>query len=297
MWPAVLALIAGLLLCGLGAWQGSNLLGTFGGGGNATPTSSPTEQIPAVLPTDTIAVLPTDTPKSGQIVTGSPGVPSPEPFATDTPAPTPTETPVPVPPTDTPVPPPTETPALLPTQTPPPPLPTATFVLQPSPADTPVVPVLPTLPAEEGTGGSVALEDTNFIGGYFRSDGRYHGVSATWVYGQGTAYSTMAATFDLDSAPEGDATFSVVGLDSEDPGKTPISIAVNGTEIYVGGNPLPNDFATGINGQGNWGTASWTIPAGLLRPGPNTVSITNLSPNSEINRPPFFMLDSATITW
>jgi hypothetical protein len=146
-------------------------------------------------------------------------------------------------------------------------------------------------------GGSVALEDRDFIGGYFRSDGRYHGVTATWVYGQATEFSTMTALFNINSAPQGQATLTIVGLDSEDTVKTPISIVVNGVEIFVGGNPLPNDFNTGPQGAGNWGAAQWVIPAGVLQPGTNTLSITNLTPGGTINAPPFFMLDTATITW
>ncbi|MEA2573092.1 MAG: eukaryotic-like serine/threonine-protein kinase [Chloroflexia bacterium] len=287
MWPAVIVLVLGLLLCGLGAWQGGNLLGILGGRGGATPSATAVAQV--VLPTDTapVQVPPTNTTEGGQIVVGSPAVPSPEPFATDTPQPvTPTDTPAP--PTDTPQPPP-------PTDTPAPPPPT----------DTPPPPVVPTDTPEQveptavvgGAAGGIALEDRDFIGGYFRSNGLYHGVTATWVYGQATQYSTMTALFNLDNAPEGDATLTITGLDSEDATKTPINIVVNGTDIYTGDNPLPDDFRNGPNGAGNWGTAQWVIPAGVLRPGTNTLSITNLFPGGTINTVPFFMLDTASITW
>lgn len=283
MWPAVIALALGLLLCGLGAWQGGNLLGMLGAGGDAA--ASPTAVAQVVIPTDTVpaAVPPTDTAELAPVAT-----PSPEPLATDTPQPAaPTDTPLP--PTDTPEPPPpTETPAPPPpTDTPPPPV---------IPTDT-AEPVVEPTPVQGGAGGSVALEDADFIGGYFRQDGLYHGRTATWVYGLGTQYSTMTALFNINSAPEGQATLTVIGVDSEDTAKTPISIVMNGVEIYVGGNPLPNDFSTGVFGAGNWGAAQWVIPAGLLQPGTNTLTITNLSNTSHINAPPFFMLDSATITW
>jgi serine/threonine-protein kinase len=291
MWPAVIVLVLGLLLCGLGAWQGGNLLGILRVGDDATP--SPTVLAQVVLPTDTVpapVVPPTNTAEATQIAT-----PSPEPLATDTPPP-PAPTDTPVPPTDTPLP---------PTDTPEPPPPTETPA-PPPPTDTPPPPVIPTGTPEPvveptsvqgGAGGSVALEDRDFTGGYFRQDGLYHGVTATWVYGQATQYSTMTALFNIDSAPAGQATLTIIGLDSEDTAKTPISIVVNGVEIYIGGNPLPNDFNTGPQGAGNWGAVQWVIPAGLLQPGTNTLSITNLTPGGTINAPPFFMLDSATITW
>lgn len=297
MWPALLALLAGLLLCGLGAWQGSNMLGIFGRGNDGTP-------VPTTLAQGVPTTAPTGTSQAGPIVVDTP---SPEPLPTDTPQPPPTAdtamlltaTAIAVLPTDTPVPPPpTDTPAPPPTDTPAPPPPTDTPIPEPAPTDTPPL-VFPTdTPAEvTGTGGGVTLEDSNFKGGYFRQDGLYHGRTATWVYGQGTAYSSMAASFVVDSAPEGQALLSIIGLDSEDPDKTPVSITVNDVEIYVGGNPLPNDFVGSPTGPGNWGTAQLVIPAGLLQPGVNTLRITNLSPSAKINAPPFFMLDSATITW
>ncbi|HET6262546.1 MAG TPA: serine/threonine-protein kinase, partial [Chloroflexia bacterium] len=296
MWPALLALLAGLLLCGLGAWQGSNILGMFGGGNNGTPA-----------PTTLAQGVPTGTSQAGPIIADTP---SPQPPPTDTPqlSPTadtamlPTATAIALLPTDTPVPPPTDTPAPPPTDTPAPPPPTDTPLPEPTdtprgvPTDTPEEVVEPT-PVQAGGTGSVTLEDSNFRGGYFRQDGLYHGRTATWVYGLGTAYSSMAASFVVESAPGGQALLSIVGLDSEDADKTPVSIMVNDVEIFVGGNPLPNDFIGSPTGPGNWGTAQLVIPAGLLQPGVNTLRITNLSPSARINAPPFFMLDNATITW
>lgn len=131
-----------------------------------------------------------------------------------------------------------------------------------------------------------------------RSDGLYHGVPATWVYGQGTPYHTMSAGFNLDTAPDAQATLSIVGVDSEDPPKTPMLVQINGTQIYSGPDPLPNDFTTGVDGPGNWGTVNFTaIPPEVFKQGANTITITNLDPSDKVNYPIFIMIRSATLTW
>jgi hypothetical protein len=147
-------------------------------------------------------------------------------------------------------------------------------------------------------GTAVTVEDGSFQGGYTRSDGLYHGRTAQWVYGRGTEYHTMTATFNVVEPPAGPATLTIVGVDSEDPAKTPMRIVVNdAVVIYEGPNPLPDDTTAGPQGPGNWGSYEWNIPAGVLRPGPNTLSISNLDPSDRINYPIFVMVDYATISW
>jgi eukaryotic-like serine/threonine-protein kinase len=281
--PLALVTLLALGLCGLGAWQGRAFLG-IGGPGAQSPTPQPTAQA-EISPT----------PVLGGVVEGSPVTAPPTAVPTDTPLP-PTETPVPLP-TDTPAPLPTDTPA-------PPPPPTDTPVPEqippPLPTDTPVPepePPTPTPAPEPLPGNTIALEDTAFAGGYTRSNGLYHGRSAHWVYGQGTQYSTMSATFNVDNPPAGPAVLTIVGIDSEDKAKTPMNITLNGVVIYEGPNPLPNDNSSGPNGPGNWGSFTWPIGPGVLQPGANTLSITNLDPSPKINFPIFIMVDYASISW
>ncbi len=136
------------------------------------------------------------------------------------------------------------------------------------------------------------------MGGYRDSDGRYHGRTARWVYGQGTAYHTMTARFPVVSQPVGTATLTLVGIDSEDEPKTPVRISVNGEVVFQGGNPLPNDFCCGSSGPGNWGSVRIRIPAGVLQQGTdNTLTISNLDPSDRIFYPIFVMIDRATVTY
>lgn len=152
-------------------------------------------------------------------------------------------------------------------------------------------------PASSPAAGSTApivLDNPAWQGSYLRSSGNteYGGRTAAWIYGSSTQFSTMQATFNLQAQPQGTAQLSVEGMDSEGAAKTPIRIRVNGTEIFNGPNPLPDDDLP--LETGTWATYTWRFDAGLLRPGPNTISISNLAPGS-FGRPPFFMLDYAEI--
>ncbi|HEY0735095.1 MAG TPA: hypothetical protein VGD69_09340, partial [Herpetosiphonaceae bacterium] len=181
----------------------------------------------------------------------------------------------------TPPPPPTDAP----TPQPEPPSPEPTSI----PAPTPELPTA--APTQGSAAAEIRLEDTVWQGGY--GQGRsYGGRRATWVYGSGTAYSTMTSAVTLDRQVQGTAVLRVEGMDSEGRAKTPIRITVNGQPIFQGPNPLPDDDLP--LESGTWATASWTFDAALLQPGPNTIQIRNLA-QGEVGHPPFFMLDYAVL--
>ena len=104
----------------------------------------------------------------------------------------------------------------------------------------------------------------------------------------------MQAAFDVSGQPAGTADLTVEGMDAEDRGKTPISIRVNGVEIYSGPNPLPDDDMP--LESGNWGSYTWSFDASLLRPGRNVISISHLE-SGAFSLPPWFMLDYATVSY
>jgi serine/threonine protein kinase len=157
-------------------------------------------------------------------------------------------------------------------------------------------PALEVPAVETGAGGVqvITLDDAQWQGGYNLSRGSsvYGGRTATWIYGTGSEYSTMEATFQLNDQPVGAAELIVEGMDSEGSAKTPISIEVNGVEIYNGPNPLPDDDLP--LESGTWASNTWTVNAALLQAGTNTIRISNRSQGS-FGGPPFFMLDYATV--
>jgi hypothetical protein len=103
----------------------------------------------------------------------------------------------------------------------------------------------------------------------------------------------MQTTFSLDGAPSGLARLTVEGMDSENPAKTTISIAVNGQEIFRGRNPLPDDDQP--LETGTWDSYTWQFDAALLHPGQNTIVIQNLDQGA-FSLPPFMMLDYADLS-
>jgi serine/threonine-protein kinase len=180
-------------------------------------------------------------------------------------------------------------------------IPTAAGAPATIPAPTPAAPSPPAptaVAAQEppaAPDGVVALriEDDAWQGGYRRSGGRtYGGRTATWIYGTSTDYSAMRAAFTLQAPPAGRATLAIEGMDSEDAAKTPIRIVLNGTVIFEGANPLPNDDLP--LESGTWATYELPFDAALLRAGRNELEISNLAPGA-FSLPPFFMLDYAEV--
>jgi eukaryotic-like serine/threonine-protein kinase len=227
---------------------------------------------------------------------------TPPPFGTPTAVPAPSVTPgeptisapvfVPLPlPTATPFP--TLAPTLTPTAQP---TPTPAPTPAPTPRPTAEATPQPTAPPATQTL-SVRIPDQLFVGDYNGpGSGTYKGRTASWVYGQDTSYSTMTAAFALDYAgsPTGRAQLTLVGMDAENPAKQMVAISINGTVIYQGPDPLPNDFCCGPSGPGNWGSATITFPSDLLKHH-DTLTVTNLDPGTCTLCPNYVMVDYAEL--
>jgi hypothetical protein len=192
-----------------------------------------------------------------------------------------------------PVEPPIATPRLTPAATP---EPTRSPRPEPPPQPTPEPTPAPPPPADDP---SVRIPDRSFTGDYNgQGSGRYHGRSASWVYGQGTPYDTMTAQFQLgfDGQVGRRASLQIVGLDGENARKNRISIVLNGVTIYEGPNTLPNDACCGPSGPGNWGSVVFEFPGELLRRS-NSLVISNLEPGDCTSCPSFVMVDYAVVEY
>jgi hypothetical protein len=107
---------------------------------------------------------------------------------------------------------------------------------------------------------------------------------------------TASVRIDRSGSIDGQATLRLVGLDSEEASKNPIRVVLNGTVIYEGPNPLPNDTCCNGEGQGNWGVASFRFSSGLLERD-NDITITNLDPGSCTYCPNFVMVDYGELSY
>jgi serine/threonine-protein kinase len=261
--------------------------GDDGAVANASPTfrSSPTPvpSVPVIVPPIATG---TATPTLVAVVTSPPivVVPSVTPAA-----PSPSDPPTAPPPTA----------PLSPSPSDPPTAPPPTAPLSPSPSDPPTAPptASPTSPPPVGAI-SARIENELFLGDYDQGSGVYHGRTASWVYGQGTPYHTMTASFQLghQGLVVGNASLELVGLDAENPIKQPIRIVLNGVTIYEGPNPLPDDTCCGPQGPGNWGSAFFEFSGALVQ-SDNTLVITNLAASDCTECSKYVMVDYGVLSY
>ena len=149
--------------------------------------------------------------------------------------------------------------------------------------------------APSGSGQGVTFDGTALQGGYTKLDQRFYGNQAAALYGAGSGYETGTLTFDYSNASSSArTTVSLLGLDDELAVSEPISVTLNGTEIYNGESTFTtwNPNATGLQ----WSHLDLTADAGLLRASGNTLVITDLAANGAINRPPWVMITGITIS-
>ena len=139
------------------------------------------------------------------------------------------------------------------------------------------------LPDTAWSGGDQSLEISTPSGGI-----------ATAVYGVGTQYSELRASFLVEAQPFGSVDLSLEGLDAPGDEKTPIAITINGQEIYNGPSQLPDGQVAAEADK--WGSYTWTFDAAILKPGQNTVTLRNLATGA-VNQAPFFVLDYAELTY
>ncbi len=104
----------------------------------------------------------------------------------------------------------------------------------------------------------------------------------------------MQASFDLPRGGQGEGQLAIEGMDDENPARTEIEISINGTQVFGGPNPLPDDDLP--LESGTWATQVFAFDASLLVAGQNTITIRNRSPGA-FGRPPFFMLDYADLSF
>ena len=192
-----------------------------------------------------------------------------------------------------------ETPA--PTDVTPTPTPTAAPTIPPTPTVTPVPtatpipspPVAPTLAPARDVRLQFTAED--WVGGYYRGDSQAYGRPWVAVYGALSDYPRATLAFTLDATPGRAAIISITGLDDEWATLNPIALEVNGEPVYNGPSPFVNWDGIGNGANAAWTTVPFTIPSGMLRAGPNEITLANLTPVASFNAPPYVLLADAIL--
>ncbi len=306
----VMPIVLLLLLLAAAAGGGAYLSSLDDGG---DPPDDDPRQIVADL-----AVSPTPTERSTEVPVQTP-VPTDVPTDTPVPTATPTETPQPtIAPTDTPEPTLAPTAAPPPTETPTePPTPTPTDAPEPLPTESPplIVPRDSDVENDEGStvGSDQAGEDGNgglsdadgqgtvtlsftasdWQGAYFQETGNMRPWSG--VYAQSTGYGSGSLSFSLDGTPASDMfSLTVDGMTSENWSEVPMSLLINGQEVYEGTSPFPT--WNGIEGEQPWATVNVELPTSVLQQGENTVTFVNLVGQGDFSRPPYILLAGGTLT-
>lgn len=144
------------------------------------------------------------------------------------------------------------------------------------------------------------LPGSAFDGGYVYSDISDPGRMATIIgsdNGEVTSLSTLTGAFQVET-PDGAAikssSLTLATRRAEDIRKVLIRIAVNGTTVYEGVNPLFDTDSAGNTGLKLRAEHTFPISAAVLRPGENTVTISNLDPFNSLR---YFVLDEVRINW
>jgi hypothetical protein len=133
------------------------------------------------------------------------------------------------------------------------------------------------IPAEAFTGGEGPM--------YYKW--KCEGRVAAWVRGSMTDVSQMSAMFTLDSAPAGEFELEIEGQDSDKlwcP-QAPIQIAINGKTIFEGANGFVKH---------GWSKRTFSVPAGIMKKGNNTIAIKNLV-SSDSQSAHWFMISGAKL--
>jgi hypothetical protein len=120
-----------------------------------------------------------------------------------------------------------------------------------------------------------------------------YGRLAAALYAQSTGFGTGSLDIALSDPSTEDVILTLVGLDDDTPGKTPIELTINQTVVYQG-DAWFEDWG-GTVGEGNWTTVEITIPKGLLGPGVNSITLSNTVETGNEGETPYVLLGGASI--
>ena len=127
-----------------------------------------------------------------------------------------------------------------------------------------------------------------------------YGRQTVALYGAGSGYSEGRLSFELPGGRYGAAELVMIGLDDERTPQTGFQVVVNGVVVFDGPNGFPR-VPHGDNGEGGasryWGQMVVTIPAGVLRPGQNTIALRNTEPWTGVLNVPYILINEIQLNY
>ena len=151
-------------------------------------------------------------------------------------------------------------------------------------------PVSAVPPGWQGGISNIFARDDFVAGGaYRRDDGVLYDRPAAHLYSQRTEYAATTVVFNVNELPTSHIGLIVVGMDDEFPAAVDCRIALNDNVIWQGASPFENEEWTRIG----WivGSLSW------LELGENRLTIEVMATDGEFGRPPWILLNEATLYW
>jgi hypothetical protein len=169
-----------------------------------------------------------------------------------------------------------------------------------SPAGTPPPPALSSATATATDGPSAAgsagvIPAASWEGAYRPRDALHFGRPWVAIYGNLSVYPRAIAVVRLDAPPTGPATLTLTGIDDEWLDLNPISVKVNGQQVFAGASSFTNWDGTTTGGATAWTSMTVTIAPELLQAGRNRITVANLSPSVNVGAPPYILLGDASL--
>lgn len=132
------------------------------------------------------------------------------------------------------------------------------------------------------------LMENQFEGGVAIRD--HKGLRARTLYGPRSNANRIKAKFQLKEKPVGQVSVQIAGLNHNRTWRFPITVTINGKEIFAGEHPFLSD---------TWSTLKITVEDGVLAVGENVIEITNaagtdLGPGTQ-NAVPWLMVNSVLL--
>jgi hypothetical protein len=149
--------------------------------------------------------------------------------------------------------------------------------------------------APSAVGSAGVIPAASWQDAYRPRDALHFGRPWVAIYGNLSVYPQATAAVRLDAAPTGPATLTLTGIDDEWLDLNPITVEVNGQQVFTGASPFANWDGTIAGAPTAWTPVTITIAPELLQAGRNRITVANQSPADHVGSPPYVLLGDASL--